>query len=69
MKPKIPARFRPVEDVALVTERPRHTIYNWAAAGHIDKIKLRDGTVLVDLVAAKRRSDATPRRNRQRTAA
>ena len=70
MATPIPARFRPIADAALVTQRPERTIRNWALDGRIDRMNHpRTGAVLVDLVAAKRLSDATPRRNRQRAAA
>ncbi|HEY9408887.1 MAG TPA: hypothetical protein VIP77_04840 [Jiangellaceae bacterium] len=64
MRPKPPARFRPVADVALVTKRPERTIRNWARDGRIDRMTYR-GTVLVDLVAADALSKQAGRRNRQ----
>ena len=66
----VPARFRPMKDAALVTGRPFRTIQTWAREGRIDRITHpRTGAVLVDLVAAKKLSDATPRRNRAKAAA
>jgi hypothetical protein len=64
----IPARFRPVADVALVTGRPKRTIRTWAANERVPSIKHR-GQVLVDLVAAAALSEQTGRRNRTPNAA
>lgn len=67
MPPQIPARFRPIADVAYVTDRPPRTIRNWARDGRIDTMKHpRTGTVLVDLVAAQDLSEQSGRRNRAR---
>jgi hypothetical protein len=63
MPPKVPARFRPIADAALVTGRPARTIRNWAADGRIERVTHR-GQVLVDLVAAVELSDQAARRNR-----
>lgn len=57
--------YRTVADVALVTGRPHRTIRTWARTGQIPAVKHGD-RLLVDLVAAKRLSDATPRRRRRR---
>jgi hypothetical protein len=66
MPSTIPARFRPVADVALVTQRPHRTIRNWAAAGRIERIEHR-GAVLVDLIQAAALSDQAGRRTRRAT--
>ncbi|MGI5171890.1 hypothetical protein ACQEU3_46865 [Spirillospora sp. CA-253888] len=65
----VPLRFRPMADVAHTTQRSLRTIQTWARKGRIDKLKLANGTVLVDLVAADALSKQTPRRNRAKTAA
>jgi hypothetical protein len=63
--PAVPARFRPIADVAYATNRPKRTIRNWAANGRIPRMEHpRTGTVLVDLVAAENLSQQTGRRNR-----
>jgi hypothetical protein len=59
-----PARFRPIADVAYALDRPERTIRNWARDGLIPRREYR-GTVLVDLVAAHKRSEQAGRRNRQ----
>lgn len=59
-----PARFRPIADVAYVTQRPERTIRNWARDGRIERREYR-GTVLVDLLAAHKLSKQAGRRNRQ----
>jgi hypothetical protein len=61
-------RMRPVAEVALVTDRPRRTIRNWAQDGLIPSVH-RGGRLLVDLVAAAQRSEQTGRRSRSRAAA
>lgn len=61
-------RMRSVAVVALVTDRPRRTIRNWAQDGHIPSVH-RNGHLLVDLVAAAERSEQTGRRNRTHAAA
>ena len=63
-----PARFRPIADVAYALERPPRTIRNWARDGLIPSREYR-GTVLVDLVAAHKRSRQAGRRNRKTAAA
>lgn len=60
-------RMRPVAEVALVTNRPRRTIRNWAQDRLIPSVH-RNGRLLVDLVAAAERSEQTGRRNRARAA-
>jgi hypothetical protein len=64
----IPARYRPIPDVALVTNRPHRTIRTWAARGRIAKTYDGRGRLLVDLVAAARLSEQAGRRNRARAA-
>jgi hypothetical protein len=63
MLAKVPARFRPVADVAFVTGRPHRTIRTWVARGDVASMKHR-GTLLVDLVAADELSKQAGRRNR-----
>ena len=64
-KAKIPLRFRPIDEVAYVTDRPMRTIRNWAARGRIERMEHpRTGMILVDLVAAQHLSEQTGRRNR-----
>lgn len=63
MPSTIPARFRPVADVAYVTGRPHRTIRTWAAQGRIPKTYDGD-RLLVDLVAAHELSEQAGRRNR-----
>lgn len=67
MPSAIPARFRPISDVALVTGRPLRTIRNWADTGRIDKLHHR-GVVHVDLIAAHELSQQAGRRNRKAAA-
>ena len=63
MPSTVPPRFRPLPDVAFVTDRPLRTIQTWMRRGRIDRMEdPRTGTVLVDLVAAKRLSDKAPRK-------
>lgn len=62
------SRMRTVAETALVTQRPARTIRNWARDGHIPSTH-RNGRLLVDLVAANRRSEQTGRRNRAGAAA
>lgn len=59
-------RYRPAVDVAYVIGRPYRTIQTWARERRIPSTHDRAGRLLVDLVAAKRLSDATPRRRRRR---
>lgn len=65
--PPIPARFRPVPDVALVTGRPHRTIRTWARQGRIPSLK-HAGRLLVDLPAAAQLSEQAGRRHRTQTA-
>lgn len=63
MSSTIPARFRPIADVALVTQRPKRTIQTWARRQRIDSMRHpRTGVVLVDLVAADKLSKQAPRK-------
>jgi len=61
-------RFRPVADVAFVTNRPHRTIRTWARTGRVPSVRRR-GQVLVDLVAAARLSEQAGRRGRPTQAA
>lgn len=66
----VPARMRPIPDVAYATRRPERTIRTWAAASRIDSMKdPRTGALLVDLVAAAHLSQQAGRRNRAKAAA
>ncbi|WP_242892471.1 hypothetical protein [Actinomadura litoris] len=72
MPPKtpVPARFRPINDVSLVTGRSYRTIQTWARRNKIDTMRHpRTGTVLVDLVAADRLSQQADRRDHQTASA
>ncbi|MGI5418670.1 hypothetical protein [Actinomadura luteofluorescens] len=62
----IPARFRPVPDVAYATGRPHRTIRTWAAGDRIETMRHpKTGALLVDLVAAAKLSDQAGRRRRK----
>lgn len=61
----VPARFRPINDVAYATGRPMRTIRTWAREGRIERMRHpRTGAVLVDMVAAAELSERAGRRNR-----
>lgn len=60
---QIPARFRPLADIAFVTGRPYRTIQTWVRRERIESMKHpRTGLLLADLVAADQLSKATGRR-------
>jgi len=67
---KVPHRFRPLSDIALVTGRPYRTIQTWVRRERIESMKHpRTGLLLADMVAADELSKATERRTRQTEAA
>lgn len=62
--PRPPSRFRPVDEVALVTNRPPRTIRTWARLERITTHRDAAGRLLVDLVEAAQLSALAGRRAR-----
>lgn len=62
-------RMRPINDVALATDRPHRTIRRWVRLGQVPSSRTPQGRILVDLVAAYALSEQTPRRNHAKAAA